>query len=265
MNFSSSWQIWICFFLISGAFAQESPHKVIKLECSTCHNLNEWRTIRFDHRTTGFPLTGVHKNVACANCHKPENFWDVEKACISCHLDIHQSKLGNWCQQCHTPRSWTIIDATKAHANTTFPLLGVHARLDCNACHYSEIEGQYSPLESTCYFCHEKDYRTTTAPNHQEAEFSKNCVACHNFYGWQPASFKDHEGFFPIFSGAHAGVWNTCRTCHSDPADYAIFSCFEGCHEHNRSSMDNRHREVRGYQYDSNACYNCHPAGRGGD
>ncbi|MFZ0390145.1 MAG: hypothetical protein WAN36_06760, partial [Calditrichia bacterium] len=177
--------------------------------------------------------------------------------------DVHQGRLGNWCDQCHTPQSWTVKDPRKAHANTTFVLLGAHARLDCDACHYSEIEGEFAILKSECFSCHESEYFSVEIPDHQESGFSKRCEECHTFYSWQPAQFVEHDAVFPIFSGSHSGEWSSCSDCHISPGNFSIFSCLD-CHEHNKSSMDHEHDEVSGYSYDSEACYSCHPTG-GGD
>jgi hypothetical protein len=233
-------------------------------DCRDCHNPDNWKMIRFNHSTTSFPLEGNHRDILCIQCHNIENFQDIGSSCRNCHTDVHQGRLGPWCQACHTPQSWTVIDYARAHANTTFPLLGVHARLDCGSCHYSEIEGEFSPLQSDCYSCHKEEYNSVQVPNHVEAGFSKVCETCHSFYAWQPAEFAEHDPLFPIFRGSHSGVWNQCSDCHISPGNYAIFSCLT-CHEHSRDRMDREHREVSGYVYDSQYCYTCHPTGTGGD
>jgi hypothetical protein len=48
------------------------------------------------------------------------------------------------------------------------------------------------------------------------------------------------------------------------PGNFKHFNCL-GCHEHSMSRMNGAHDDVRGYVYDSNACYNCHPTGVGED
>ncbi|RMF57129.1 MAG: hypothetical protein D6748_11805, partial [Calditrichaeota bacterium] len=87
------------------------------------------------------------------------------------------------------------------------------------------------------------------------------CEDCHNMTAWRPANFSGHDNYFPIYSGAHGGKWDTCMDCHTSPGSFQVFSCFEGCHEHNKNRMDDKHREVSGYVYESNACYSCHPSG----
>ncbi len=249
---------------ISFFYGQEMPHKEMNIECSVCHNPDHWQQIHFDHSTTFFPLEAKHKEIDCQLCHTLKDFKQVSKECVACHTDVHQGRLGPWCVSCHTSKGWTVIDHNLAHTNTTFPLLGVHARLDCGACHFSEIEGEFSPLQSSCYSCHSADYQSVQSPNHLASGFSYQCETCHNFYAWKPAQLKEHDGIFPIFRGSHAGEWNDCSDCHISPGNFKIFSCLN-CHEHERSRMDSEHREVRGYVYDSQACYNCHPTGTGGD
>ncbi len=39
-----------------------------------------------------------------------------------------------------------------------------------------------------------------------------------------------------------------------------IFSCIN-CHEHRKSKMDDEHKNVPGYLYESTKCYQCHPNG----
>ena len=73
-------------------------------------------------------------------------------------------------------------------------------------------------------------------------------------------SFDHDASWFPIFSGRHQNRWFDCAECHTNPADFTEFTCFN-CHAHNQTSMDNKHSSVSGYAYDSAACYTCHPGG----
>jgi hypothetical protein len=106
--------------------------------------------------------------------------------------------------------------------------------------------------------CHRDDYDRTSNPNHRASGFPTTCQDCHGTDAWRPATF-DHERFFPITSGRHAGI--PCGTCHVNPNQFSTFECI-GCHEHRRSEMDDEHDDVRGYQYASPACYRCHPRGQ---
>ncbi|MCB0686739.1 MAG: hypothetical protein KDC53_09440, partial [Saprospiraceae bacterium] len=127
------------------------------------------------------------------------------------------------------------------------------------ACHTS---GNYSNTPNTCAGCHIDNYNATNNPPHQSSGFSTDCASCHSQNDWTPATFDHDNQFFPIYSGKHKGEWSQCTECHTNAGNYALFSC-TNCHEHsNKSQVDNDHSEVNGYQYNSNACYECHPTGK---
>jgi hypothetical protein len=67
--------------------------------------------------------------------------------------------------------------------------------------------------------------------------------------------------YFPIYSGKHKNEWDQCNECHTNPSNYAVFTCIE-CHEHNnQNDVDNDHNGVNDYVYESSACLSCHPDG----
>jgi hypothetical protein len=101
-------------------------------------------------------------------------------------------------------------------------------------------------------------YNRVANPNHLTAGFPKTCLNCHTTSAWTGATFN-HK--FPIYTGSHRGKWQTCNSCHNNAANYALFNCL-GCHEHAQTSMDNKHRNIRGYAYNSTTCYSCHPQGK---
>ena len=154
------------------------------------------------------------------------------------------------CRECHTTLAWE--PASFDHNQTGFPLTGGHAIDDCQACH---ADG-YNNTPNDCYACHQGDYQIAE-PDHVRAGFPKDCELCHNTIDWGRAIFN-HA--FPIYRGSHRGEWDTCADCHVIPNNFAAFECIN-CHEHNKREMDDEHRGVRGYSYDSQACYSCHPNG----
>jgi hypothetical protein len=243
-------------------FAQESPHRVLNFDCSVCHSEQSWKDIEFDHNIAGFHLEGQHVGVKCVDCHQLEDFSIAQTDCNSCHLDVHQGKLGDMCNRCHSPTGWSEMNVIAVHSNTSFPLTGAHLTLDCKACHVGEVENEFSFLDTECFNCHESDFRNNPNAIHDFLKTDIHCEQCHTTSAWQPAGFKDHDRIFPIFSGSHAGAWSSCSDCHISPGDFQIFSCLT-CHEHNQQDMDHKHREVSGYAYLSSACYSCHPNGRG--
>ena len=235
------------------------------LNCESCHTANavNWKGALWEHSAL-FPLRGAHARLICADCHQNELSTPLSTECYSCHAaDYNQTQspdhaaanFSTECQTCHTETSW--IPAEFDHNNTTFPLTGAHVSANCQDCH----SDGYSNIPSDCISCHEQEYNETVNPSHQAAGFPVTCADCHTTSRWEPADF-DHDGlYFPIYSGEHKGEWNTCSDCHINPSDYSGFECIT-CHEHRQTKMDDEHKDVRDYSYDSASCYSCHPDGK---
>jgi len=217
----------------------------------------------FNHNESGFPLTGAHLTTDCILCHS-NGYTGTPTYCFACHEPDYNSSfnpnhttlvLPTDCENCHTTNpDWQ--PATFPIHNNFYPLTGAHTALqdNCIICH----DGDYNNTPNTCQGCHMDDYNQTTDPNHISAQFPTDCESCHNNNAWVPSTF-DHDGlYFPIYSGSHAGEWNTCSECHPNPSDYGIFTCLT-CHT--QAETDPEHDEVPGYVYNSNACLNCHPDG----
>ena len=140
-----------------------------------------------------------------------------------------------------------------------FALTGAHQNADCLSCHQS---GVYAGLSQECMSCHQQDYDATQDPGHLAAGFPTTCSSCHTSIAWMPADFEHDGPYFPIYSGKHNGKWNVCSDCHVNPSSFAQFSCTIGCHTHSdEPKVADDHSEVSGYQYESQACYACHPQG----
>jgi len=235
-------------------------------DCSLCHNTTSWAGAAFNHNSaTKFPLTGAHVTVSCNQCHKNNVFAGLSPACVSCHLANFSSATNpnhvaagfpQDCTICHIAKAWT--PASFNHSKTRFPLSGAHVSVTCTNCH---IGGKYAGTPTDCWSCHQKEYNSTTNPNHPAAGFPQNCSTCHSTITWTGATFTHSK--FPIYSGAHRGKWTTCADCHTNSNNYAVFSCLN-CHEHQKTTMDSKHRGVGNYVYNSANCYACHPSGRAG-
>jgi hypothetical protein len=142
--------------------------------CEACHSTKAWKELsHFDHSTTSFALTGAHRAVACADCHRPPNletnmrnvtFRSVGKDCESCHEDAHAKQFAKagltpGCADCHNTARWrpSLFDHDK---RTSFPLQGGHAGLRCSQCHstFREVKGKrvlfYMPTPKQCVACH---------------------------------------------------------------------------------------------------------------
>ena len=323
----------------SYAQAKKSPHgSDFKIDCAVCHTTDDWKKVKpegFDHRKTRFPLTGHHKQVSCATCHTDLSFKMKDIDCASCHRDVHENTLGNDCARCHNTSSWLIADVRSIHRKAGFPLMGMHASIDCNRCHKGgsgqryellptdcfschkedyynaknpdHVAGRYSKdcnqchgqnalswsgtfnhnffplqgghqldcdachtppdykgLSTDCYSCHKDDYDNTTTPPHAASGFSTDCKTCHTIISWKPATYDHDKLNFPIYSGTHMGQWSNCNECHTNSSNFSVFSCIN-CHEHNKSRMDDKHKGERGYVYNSQNCYSCHPRGKSED
>jgi len=256
----------------AGLLAQEAeaeyPHGDFDGDCTMCHSPDSWTPAvvgaGFSHATTGFALAASHRQTTCRACHLSLDFSATPSSCAGCHVDIHESELGMDCGNCHTSRSF--IDRTRmirSHQMTRFPLRGAHRTLDCEDCHQPDSPGglQWAKVAVECRDCHLAEYQATMNPIHQTAGFPETCDVCHSTLAWEPAGLNHDGPFFPIYSGEHLGKWNDCSDCHVVPNNFTQFSCID-CHEHDDPiDLANKHDDEGGYEYTSQACYNCHPRG----
>ena len=231
-------------------------------ECEVCHTTSDWDDANFDHNTTNFPLTGAHVALDCQLCHA-NGYTNTPTACVACHQSDYDNSVNpdhvaagfnTACEVCHGTDVWD--NSTWNHDNTGYPLQGAHIVVECQVCHASG----YSGTPSTCFACHQSDYNNTTDPDHIAAGFPTECEVCHNPSDWENTTWDHDSQYFPIYSGEHRNEWSDCADCHVNPANFAVFECIF-CHEHNQGDMDDEHRGVSGYVYQSTACLNCHPDG----
>ena len=227
--------------------------------CDTCHSTSSWSGAQFDHSKTGWALTGAHTALQCSQCHVNGNYKLTNTACVACHLtdytktnNPNHAQVGfpQQCEVCHNTTAW--IPASFDHNKTKFPLTGAHKTVPCAQCH---VNNNYVNVPTDCYSCHVKDYNGTTDPNHKAAGFPTTCQICHNTNSWLGAVFN--HTWFPM---QHGGA-STCSNCHTNPSNYAVFSCTV-CHA--KGQTDQNHQGVPGYVYNSQNCYQCHPTGHGG-
>jgi hypothetical protein len=229
------------------------------LACEVCHNTSDWDDAEFDHAL--WPLTGAHRPLDCQECHA-EGYEGTPRDCVACHRDDYdgtndpdhaEAGFPLDCEVCHNTSDWDDADFN----HSVWPLTGQHQTLDCLECHAEGYEG--TPTE--CVACHLDDYNSTDDPDHRAAGFPTTCEDCHNTSDWDDADFNHDSMYFPIYSGSHEGEWNSCADCHVNAGDYGVFECIF-CHAHTESEMDDKHEDVSGYVWESQACYQCHPNGR---
>ncbi len=263
--------VFLLMFQIAKAQESVSPHgKLMKgLDCSSCHRSDTWKPVKknmnFDHKITGFALVGKHKVISCQSCHLNLRF-DEPKAtantCSSCHIDVHQGKLGDDCQSCHNETSFQLVDGRAIHMRTSFPLTGAHAVISCESCHKTRRNGAFAPLSTSCYSCHEQDYVNAKSVNHVANNFPTNCTNCHSTSGWGSSKFKHAvvaNGFALL--GAHQQL--RCSSCHATPSFKSIFpatsdqDCYT-CHT-------NDYNRAHGSSGFPKTCTDCHNVNTWGD
>ncbi|MBK8501807.1 MAG: hypothetical protein IPL46_06115 [Saprospiraceae bacterium] len=250
---------------------QDIHAQSVGMDCARCHDASAWLVDNISdlHLQNGFPLMGVHYLINCKECHESSDqlkFEPIGNECMACHqteflatTKPNHSEAGYSmdCTECHNINSFEWSASGFNH--DFFPLAQGHEINDCAQCHQGST---YTDISSECISCHLNEFVAASNPDHQKTGFSNNCAECHTTAkGWNPADYRQHDAeYFPIYSGAHAGEWDQCVTCHQQAENFSSFSCFE-CHEHNQHDMDKQHSDVNGYNYNSTACLACHPNG----
>jgi len=216
--------------------------------CISCHSEHHGRAFDatrfdstgFDHDLTGYLLEGAHVKVDCRKCHNPDYIVDeelgtrkgtylgLEKACLSCHEDMHRGQLADDCLQCHQMDDWkpaTLFD----HNKTDYPLKGAHKQVECKECHVEKRDqqglfAQYTNIaHQRCTDCHD-DYH--------EGRLGSSCTDCHTIWSWniQNASqtFDHSKTRYPLV-GQHQEV--RCEECHKNGYEAMPFARCTDCHE----------------------------------
>jgi hypothetical protein len=135
--------------------------------CRTCHSVESWRIITFDHSSNGFLLEGKHAETNCRSCHFVNNdilnqrFTSLNSYCTECHTDVHAGQFGTGtaeeCLRCHTSSDWNPVKFD--HNQSRFSLEGAHSRLECSECHKTVTIGiktfiKYKLEDFRCASCH---------------------------------------------------------------------------------------------------------------
>ena len=243
--------------LLSGQ-SEDEPHGDLAIDCGDCHDAEKWVPVNdpplFRHEQTGFALRAAHARLSCRSCHRTLVFDRVGASCADCHEDAHRGELGFRCESCHTPTTWTRQrEMFQAHSRTRFPLLAIHARLDCTACHREQRPYQFANTPAECGACHYATYLETTSPHHPQAGFSTRCEDCHSVTSttWRGARFS-HPGSFPL-RGGHAGL--ACASCHSGGIYAGLSTACVSCHQADYAGTTNPNHQATGFPI---TCDDCH-------
>lgn len=214
-------------------------------QCDSCHDARAWKPSTFRHdRDTRFALKGGHREATCTACHKGQLYRDkAPTACVDCHRqdDRHKGSLGSECAACHTEARWSETGRFD-HARTRYPLLGLHQRVECSACHRSGTSS-YRVQDTRCVACHRQDDR-------HRPPLGEACESCHVEKGWKDLARFDHARTRFALRGAHAKP--ACSACHRDTRYRETPSTCIGCHR-----ADDRHEGQLG-----TACESCHGENR---
>jgi hypothetical protein len=196
----------------------------LKNDCLSCHTMKGWKPAPgFDHNKTKYRLTGKHKNVKCAKCHKTvvdNKFTDDNSfikfspltfaSCKNCHKDVHKNKFGPNCTKCHKTSGWADYSQKNFnHNKTKYPLKGLHLKLKCEKCHKPGKPLKIKKYKQ-CSNCHFDTHRNQFADRVKKGA----CEECHTVNGFLPSSFTTDmhtECDYPL-EGSHLAV--PCFACH---------------------------------------------------
>lgn len=215
----------------------------LDVSCTKCHDQTSWAPASvFDHAKTDFPLKGAHKKVDCLECHPLEQrggqdfqrFSGIQhQRCTDCHNDPHEGSMGSQCTQCHSNENWRVknIQGTFDHSTTRFPLLGLHASVDCKECHTSGY--QKMPF-ARCTDCHEDYHEGDFALETGGVEDCSSCHSVERSFSWSSFDLIDHQNSSYPLEGAH--MVTPCTACHQPEAEQRWSFSFEStscvsCHE----------------------------------
>jgi hypothetical protein len=191
---------------------------------------------QFDHLTTGFELTGRHRDLPCEECHANAIFKGTSRECSACH------GLG------------ASVRATTKPANH------ILSTESCGSCHATvawipAVNFDHAQTHGSCSTCHNNVQAQGKGPRHISTNLE--CEVCHSTLTWAGAVFN-HEGVTGGCAQCHNGVTATgmpsthiptggapCESCHS-PTNFTTFA---------GTAMN--HSAVAGMP-----CANCHEAGK---
>jgi hypothetical protein len=139
-------------------------------KCQTCHETENWNTIKFDHGKTSFALIGKHSVLTCGSCHQSGDnessqilFSSIKKECESCHKDAHYAQFKvdgvSDCSRCHFFENWK--PEKFDHNDAEFKLEGAHKNIGCDKCHPTVgVNGnsfiKFKLEDFRCASCHTK-------------------------------------------------------------------------------------------------------------
>jgi hypothetical protein len=193
----------------------------------------------FDHLTTGFELTGKHRDLPCESCHVNAIFKGTPRNCAACHgagaevravgKPANHILASDRCEACHTPVAFNPavnFDHAEARGSCSTCHNGVQAQgkgaghiqtdLECNLCHstigWAGAVFVHQNITANCASCHDGSQAKGMPANHIPTGGAP-CEACHSTTN------------FSTFAGTpmnHAVVASMpCATCHEAGLSFA--------------------------------------------
>jgi len=247
---------------------------------------------RFDHFTTGFPLSGQHVRTACEACHVKGVFKGTPQQCGGCHNGAiapgkHARHIvsTNTCDDCHTTFAWT--GARMDHSTVTSTCKSCHNNLqapgmpashfrttaDCSECHgtlaWSPARVNHAILTGRCDACHNGRSATGKPSNHVPT-VGGDCDNCHNTRHWTPTN--SHGNITGRCDGCHNGknatgkhnkhipTTSDCTACHTTvawkPANFRHDNITGRCDAcHNGTAATGKSKGHPSTTSDCNACH----------
>lgn len=265
-------------------------HGLHTQSCRECHSEHKGRQYdslkidekNFDHKLTGFELTGKHGEIKCQDCHTEKRnkkvirkneirYFGKVKSCASCHKadDIHFFKAPfnkKDCNTCHGTKSWK-EDVKFDHAkDAKYELQGKHSELKCAECHVPKLKEKnktsiykWPDLKTkACLSCHENHHVGTMKAKYQTGK----CDTCHTQSSFKITNF-DHSVTGYKLKGKHSEI--KCQECHKQKVTTVKTSdkrfVFKGlktdclsCHKDHH--LFGKHKSAR-YKNPNN-CIQCH-------
>ncbi len=224
--------------------------------CADCHATTSWSPATFTDHDRHWPLTGRHTEVGCTSCHIGDVYAGTPRHCAGCHTpefeatddpDHLAAGYPKTCEVCHTTAAWT--PAELSGHDEHWPLQGAHLEATCAQCHEG---GVYAGTPRDCAGCHTPDFEATTEPDHEVGGYPNTCETCHSVVAWRPATFDEHDQYWPL-QGAHAEA--TCATCHEGGVYQGTPRDCAGCHTPDYEATVDPDHETEGYP---TTCETCH-------
>ncbi len=255
-NYMRAWTFWVLLIAASECgWAQLSPGRLSKAhqslegptKCVACHSFGAFKA--------NFKCLGCHREIrerlnARRGLHPAlVREGDARRECFHCHAE-HQGET-------FVPIRWDVDLDEFDHGKTGYVLEGSHRGVPCRKCHTpknipaavrrrliaKDLTRTYLGLSRECSSCHGDEHRTQAL---------SDCLRCHTYSKWKPASRFNHAGARFALEGAHQKV--ACAKCHpktGDPKPYARFAGLKF------SSCDECHKDPHRAAFPG-PCRSCH-------